>query len=1327
MIGNWFVEHYGNKYEYHEGDTYIKQKGSTYIEQEGTVRIKHEGDKSVEHIGHYYLTHNGDTMETHTGTYFMMVDGDVTFTFNSEYKLTVGKNYTETVELNKNADIFGSKNLNIYDSYNEIVANNKFISSEGFYDLLVGESITTKSSRGNILLETEGNFELTKEGKITPVGFTNIGTKGNIQLISTFGNINLQCKKDDSKAQFNKKCITIPWNPSFVTQLEKLALLYPSFNKIDSILGAEELNDKLDLSSFDISKFVKSFKEFTSSLLIYDGLPVFLPTRMIVQNPNISIPKNVDDVSWVPNFRSEAKEWREISSSDFWKLPGRMMGNINIETWSGDINIKTNSELGCAGNINIEATESAGTLPGYKIGTVNIKNEGKKRIYPDPRDLFLDSDFQSRLGGQFKLFKHATNFRDPFRKSVLPSAADAILKEFTGCSFDWVGTNYDDFYKLYATQILTKGKMGSLTANALKSLAKLTEKPGPKLGCPKCISDYLYGLPGIQDICYASEIFEHFASEAFISGHKGFHECGFFKYNPFDKENPRGTFNILTMDFDKISIGDGHAIDIGFIDKEYVGPNIGAFNLSSSGDFNHTIGRNYQFKCNTNTENGEKIVNYTYTEKWYDDVWPTSFSNTFTTLTNLFNQGISSVGRLNITGDFTVSKISTVGLVKTSFKFLSTSLPHDKFTVIGYTVKEFNKTGNKLTKTYEEGFESSIDLGFDITNVLKVLQNPEEIMKRTMTFTDYVFTKNIIDNTTNIDKKVEEINRKFVLGLKDPYPLTINVKKSYFYDDIKVENSALNSINYGDDNLHILSGVNEFNLKTSKSYEVPDINIKINDHCKRIVGHGYDKDTDYISYLEYKDNQAPISTYIDYMENELKSVVSDLPEHAGEPRNISITEDYLAKRSIEENVSWKAAINTNTLTLNSVGYFHDEAGKSDISVNNVTVKMIGNTDSSGEIDYSAIKENEFIYDANNFKNNKIFINNGPSGVIDSSLNKIEINNGNATKGTEADNVKNEIFINNGKDVQFGTNNIKFENGTSGQISSVNHNRYVINNGQGGGIGTISQYDVFNGDANASEQLSTIIKENDEIYARITEYSAVERISNIGVTETKNVGSFQTINVGDTQKINVGVNQNSIIGTTRTVDVGDTLSSTIGNQEIVNIKNLQKITVCKDGVGEIIINAPTYTFNTINMTMNNKTSTSINTETYTLTTIDCNITSSNSGSWLAPSITLNEVDTLGTHNGKGYLKGDFTGNFVGAAGPNSNHVFVSVDGSVSANVPPLDTPAPTAPSVQDPPSSLDPAPFPGVKTPKTPYLFTKLLQLYVEYLLQEFSYLLDIFK
>ena len=344
MIGNWFVEHYGNKYEYHEGDTYIKQKGSTYIEQEGTVRIKHEGDKSVEHIGHYYLTHNGDTMETHTGTYFMMVDGDVTFTFNSEYKLTVGKNYTETVELNKNADIFGSKNLNIYDSYNEIVANNKFISSEGFYDLLVGESITTKSSRGNILLETEGNFELTKEGKITPVGFTNIGTKGNIQLISTFGNINLQCKKDDSKAQFNKKCITIPWNPSFVTQLEKLALLYPSFNKIDSILGAEELNDKLDLSSFDISKFVKSFKEFTSSLLIYDGLPVFLPTRMIVQNPNISIPKNVDDVSWVPNFRSEAKEWREISSSDFWKLPGRMMGNINIETWSGDINIKTNSE-----------------------------------------------------------------------------------------------------------------------------------------------------------------------------------------------------------------------------------------------------------------------------------------------------------------------------------------------------------------------------------------------------------------------------------------------------------------------------------------------------------------------------------------------------------------------------------------------------------------------------------------------------------------------------------------------------------------------------------------------------------------------------------------------------------------------------------------------------------------------------------------------------------------------------------------------------------------------------------------------------------------------
>lgn len=1231
MIGNWFVEHYGNKYEYHEGDTYIKQKGSTYIEQEGTVRIKHEGVKSVEHTGHYYLTHNGDTMETHTGSYFMIVDGDVTFTFNSAYKLTVGKNYTETVELNKNVDIFGSKNLNIYDSYNEILANNKFISAEGFYDLLVGESITTKSSRGNILLETEGNFELTKEGKITPVGFTNIGTKGNIQIISTFGNINLQCKKDDSKAQFNKKCITLPWNPSFVTQLEKMTALYPDFNKIDSILGAEALNSNIDLTSFDISKFVQLFKEFTSSLLIYDGLPVLLPTRMIVQNPNIPIPKNADDVSWIPNFRSEAKEWREIATSDFWKLPGRMMGNINIETWSGDINIKTNSELGCAGNITIEATESAGTLPGYKIGTVSIKNEGKKRIYPDPRDLFLDSDFQSRMEGQFKLFKHATNFTDPFRRSVLPTVADAVLKEFTGCSFDWIGTNYDDFYKLYASQILTKGKMGSLTPNALKALAELTEKPGPKLGCPKCISDYLYGLPGIQDICYASEIFDHFASESFIPGHKGFHDYGFFKFNPFDKDNPRGTFNILTLDFDKISMGDGHAIDMGFIDREFTGPNIGSFIVNSSGDFSQTIGRNYSFTANATIPKGTKSISYKYTEQWYDMVWPPILKESFKAINGIWN---NSVGRLITIKSGNVEFLGGIISIPTGFYFLDFPLPENKFLVLGEETIQSESLGGKVTFSHSFGYNCTIDWGFKFNSDIKnLIKDPSSILEiGTLKFTDRDFNITVENDVTKHERN-EITTRNFSLKLGMPFTLNINKKESY-----------KNSTSYNE-NYDIRTGFNEFNLDWDIK-RLPWMNIpfpkyywKTNDNMKIKEGNGYTFSRDFTSYRVYWYEESdtdpitePKETYVDLIED-LKKTVLEENYAKGEPRNISITEDYLAKRSIEENVSWKAAINTNTLILNSVGYFHDETEKSDISVNNVTVKMIGNTDSSGEIGYSAIKENEFIYDANNFKNNKIFINNGPSGIIDSSLNKIEINNGNATKGTDIDNVKNEIFINNGKDVQFGTNNIKFENGTSGQIG-VNHNRYVINNGQGGGIGTISQYDVFNGDANASEQLSTIIKENDEIYARITEYSAVERISNIGVTETKNVGSFQTINVGNTQKINVGVNQNSIIGTTRTVDVGDTLSSTIGNQEILNIKQTQ---ITKIGNSKTI-DVPTYTFNTIDMTMNNKTSTSINTKTYTLKSENCNITSSNSGSWDAPTITLNQVITTGTHNGifKGYL-------------------------------------------------------------------------------------------
>lgn len=1287
LDGNWFVEHYGNKYEYHEGDTYIKQKGSTYIEQEGVVRIKHEGDKSVEHIGHYYLTHNGDTMETHTGTYFMMVDGDVTFTFNSEYKLTVGKNYSETVKLSKSADIFGSKNLNIYESYNEIIANNKFISAEGFYDLLIGESITTKSYRGNILLETEGDFELTKEGKITPVGFTNIGTKGNIQIISTFGNINLQCKKDDSKAQFNKKSVTIPWNPSFVTQLEKMAILYPSFNKTDCILKAEALSD--ELTSFDISSFVKLFKDFTSTLLIYDGLPVLLPTRMIIQNPNIPIPKNVNDVSWVPNFRSEASDWKNISPSDFWKLPGRMMGNINIETWSGDINIKTNSELGCAGNINIEATESAGTLPGYKIGTVNIKNEGRKRIYPDPRDLFLDSDFQSRFMGQFKLFSHASNPNGSFRKSVLPSAADSILKGFTGCSLKWVGTNYDDFYKLYGSQILTKGGMGALTSNSLKILSELSKKEGPKLGCTKCISDYLLGLPGIQDICYSSEEFEKMASE-------GFHETGFFKYNPFDIKNPRGTFNIEAGDFDKISIGDGHAVDSGFIDREFVGPNIGAFNLSSSGDFNHEIGRNYKFKCNTSTENGEKIVNYIYTEKWYDDVWSSLFEIPFNILKTSFNIGIGGVGSLKKNGDFTITKISKVGDVKTSFKFLP-SLPHNEFLVIGYTVSEYNKTGNKLIKSYEEGFESSINLGFDITNVMKVLKNPSELEKRQMIFTDYIFTKNIIDNTTNIDEKVEEINRKFTLKLKDPYPSTVDVRKEYLYNDIKVENSALNSTEYGDDNLYTLSGINEIGLSSSISKAFPTVYFNINDYFNNIIGHGYDKDTDYISYLKFEsDKDKPDITYIDYIENELKSVVSDLPEHSGESRNISSLIYVDSFRSNSEDITWSSAINKKTLNLISDEIFVDEIGKKEIAINNIKINLSGNAITSGKFDPE--KYNTIAYEAKDFPINEIFINNGR--ITNGSSNKIEISNGCGNDGGEnpikIEKVKNEIFVNNGKEVNESFNNIKIENGTNG--IGENTNRYVIKNGFGEFVS--STYDIYNGNENTSLKYYV-----DKTSSTITEYSANTKISNIGVIEQKNVGQTQNIKIGKEQTLDIGETQKTIIGTSKTIDV------------------------------------PTYIFNTMDMTMNNVNSTSINTTNYKLICKgNCNIgvvgsyeliTGANITILALGMTTVGAVGTttLGSVTPKGAT--NMTGLFTATGYLTGHSTWAATAGCapLGASAPnyPKEGPGGTNPSSPTPPTMNNPESFPGVETPKTPYLFTKLLKLYVEYLEKEFKYLLNIFK
>lgn len=139
---------------------------------------------------------------------------------------------------------------------------------------------------------------------------------------------------------------------------------------------------------------------FLQQTVLYDGFPTFLPCKMIMQNPNIS---NVT-TNWLNEFRSIDDDWTNLNNDNYWKLISKVVGNINIDSWNGDINIKTKGTLGNAGNINLIANNKYGALPGYKAGNVNIDAHSPFRIFTDPRDLFLDTHLIGKLTGQFAWF-----------------------------------------------------------------------------------------------------------------------------------------------------------------------------------------------------------------------------------------------------------------------------------------------------------------------------------------------------------------------------------------------------------------------------------------------------------------------------------------------------------------------------------------------------------------------------------------------------------------------------------------------------------------------------------------------------------------------------------------------------------------------------------------------------------------------------------------------------------------------------------------------------------------------------------------------------------
>lgn len=80
-----------------------------------------------------------------------------------------------------------------------------------------------------------------------------------------------------------------------------------------------------------------------------------------------------------------------------WKFPGKCIGNISEETWSGSISLKASSELRLpAGNISIVRNRTSGDFPRVRRPAVSSSPDSSlvgDHVYPDPRGFFLDSSY----------------------------------------------------------------------------------------------------------------------------------------------------------------------------------------------------------------------------------------------------------------------------------------------------------------------------------------------------------------------------------------------------------------------------------------------------------------------------------------------------------------------------------------------------------------------------------------------------------------------------------------------------------------------------------------------------------------------------------------------------------------------------------------------------------------------------------------------------------------------------------------------------------------------------------------------------------------------
>ena len=438
QIGDMYVEQEGNRHQTLIGNRYVKHVGNTYIEHQGIYISRQKGDYKQEYVeGQKIMDVLGNSTFRTYGDEYKEVQGNVTFKVGYTYSLFTGSHCNFTITQNFNTNVMKDYVLNIIGGADVDVAKNVTVDIGRWNETQTGKlQITTSndtqilSKQGSISLQTLGQFDLLNDtGAITSDGYKNLGTKGNIKLVSHMGNIGLETVGDK---RFEKECMVIPWNPVFLNNLQLISMIISDFDPTKIFFN----NNILNIS--DVGSLMSFIMQLPMTA-VYDGLPTFFPVKMIVQNPN-SEPveeltwkvgkgateaknfiqnKNIDKINNIlnsqyvnitqlttkdiekiikklstpeyKNFSKAEDDWRNITNEAYWKVLGKVVGNIDIRSWSGDINIKTEGRLGSAGNININAKDSVGTLPGYTGGNVNITSNAKKVVYTDPRNMFFDS------------------------------------------------------------------------------------------------------------------------------------------------------------------------------------------------------------------------------------------------------------------------------------------------------------------------------------------------------------------------------------------------------------------------------------------------------------------------------------------------------------------------------------------------------------------------------------------------------------------------------------------------------------------------------------------------------------------------------------------------------------------------------------------------------------------------------------------------------------------------------------------------------------------------------------------------------------------------